>query len=375
MDRNGIKDFAGEFVKQYREDDALGMGAELAYRWLFAVFPFGLFLATLGAFVASAIGIQDPAQQIINGLGDNLPAGVASTIRPELERVIGQQRPGLASIGALLALWAATSGTMTAIKAMNRAYGVEESRSVIWRYGIAVGLTIGAALALILSFVTIVGGSVITEQIASRIGLGGTAWTVISILRWPLIFMLLVVGVSLVLRIGPNMRPTWKATFVGSAVFALGWLVATLGLALYVSNFANYDATYGALAGVIILMLWFYLTAVVLIAAGELVALLTKRNEPERLAERLESIRADLALREAAGAIKEKVEDVKRTLGHEEGASPGREQRPAPAWSPASFPARPAPASRNELPGGIGLVALAIIGASVAFLTSRIPRQ
>ena len=374
MNRDHIKGFAGEFLKQYRDDDASGLGAELAFRWLFAVFPFVLFLAALGAFVASSIGIQNPAQQIIDALGDNLPPGLASAMQPELERLIGQRRSDLLSIGAVLALWAATSGTMTVIKAMNRAYGVEETRSVIIRYGIGIGLTIGAALGLMTSFVTIVGGSLLTEQVAGQLGLGSTARTVISILRWPVVFALLVLAVSVILRFGPNMTPSWKSTIGGSIVFALGWLMATIGFALYVSNLANYGATYGAMAGVIVLMLWFYVTALVLVAAGELVALFTRRTEPERLAERQDSIRADLALKKVAGAIGEKVDQVKRTLGSEEGASPA-DQRPVPAWSPASLPALPVRASRNELPDGVVMVALAVIGASVAFLTSRVPRR
>src|SRR5688500_6677665 len=114
------------------------MSAELAYRWLIALFPFGIFLAALGAFVAAWIGIENPAQQIIDGAGDNLPEGLASSIQPELERIINQQQPGIASVGALAALWAATSGTMTVIKAMNRAYGVEETRGAIAKYALGI---------------------------------------------------------------------------------------------------------------------------------------------------------------------------------------------------------------------------------------------
>jgi hypothetical protein len=263
---------------------------------------------------------------------------------------------------------------MTVIKAMNRAYGVEETRSVITRYGIGIGLTIGAAAGLLISFVTIVGGSLLTEQVAEQVGLGSGAWSIITIARWPAVFALLVLAVSVVLRFGPNMAPSWRSTLAGGAIFALGWLIATIGFALYVSNVANYGATYGALAGVIILMLWFYVTAMILVGAGELVALITKRTEPERLAERRESILADVDLKEAAGAITDKVDDVKRTLSPEGDTGPAA-QKPIPAWDPASLPPRPASASRNELPDGVILVALAVIGASVAFLTSRISRR
>jgi len=370
MDRDDVVGFGKEFVQQFQEDDASGMAAELAYRWLFAVFPFGLFLAALGAFVASWMGIQNPGQQIVDALGDNLPAELAAGVQPELERVIGQQQPGLVSIGALLALWAATSGTMTVIKAMNRAYDVEETRSAVVRYGIGIGLTIGAALGLIISFVTIVGGSLLTEQVATQLGLGATAWTVISIARWPLVLAVLVVAVSAVLRIGPNMTPSWRSTLIGGVVFAVGWLIATFGFALYVANFADYGATYGALAGVIVLMLWFYVTAMVLVAAGELVALLTKRFEPGLIDERREAIRLDRAVKSAAASVADKVGDVKR---------PDQPTAPVASWVPVTANGRAMSASTasptDRAVERILVVAVGLIGVTVAILTSRIPRR
>src|SRR4051794_27535862 len=117
-----------------REHDLTGLSAEMAYRFLFALFPFALFLASVATFGAGLIGLGDPTGRIVDGLGDNLPPELAGTVRAELEQVLGQQRPGLATIGALLGLWAATTGTMTVIKAMNRAYDVKEDRPLIGRY-------------------------------------------------------------------------------------------------------------------------------------------------------------------------------------------------------------------------------------------------
>jgi membrane protein len=370
MIRDDAVGFGKEFVQQFQEDDASGMAAELAYRWLFAVFPFGLFLAALGAFVASWMGIQNPGQQIVDALGDNLPAELAAGVQPELERVIGPQQPGLVSIGAVLALWAATSGTMTVIKAMNRAYDVEETRSVVVRYGIGIGLTIGAALVLILSFVTIVGGSLLTEEIASQLGLGATAWTVISIARWPVVLAVLVIGVSAVLRIGPNMVPSWRSTLIGGVVFAVGWLIATIGFALYVANFADYGATYGALAGVIVLMLWFYVTAMVLVATGELVALLTKRFEPELIDERREAIRLDRAVASAAASIADRAGEAVRP--DRVAAAVGQHVPVTVNDRPMS---RPAQSPADQLVERVLVVAVGLIGVTVAILTSRLPRR
>lgn len=268
------------FVEDFMEDDVLGLSAELAYRFLFAVFPFGIFLAALGAFVAQWIGIADPTEQILDALGDNLPPDVAQTIRPQLEAVIGQTQPGLLTFGAVGALWAATGGTNALIKAMNRAYEVEEGRPFIKKTAMAVGLTLLASAGILVSFVTIVGASVLTEQIAEEIGLSGDAFDLLTLLRWPVVFVLLAVAVGLLYRLAPNLRPPWRWCFAGGALFALGWLVATAGFAFYVANFSNYGNTYGALGGVIVLMLWFYLSAVVLVGAAELVAVALKELDP-----------------------------------------------------------------------------------------------
>src|SRR5690349_576689 len=124
---------AGRVLKRFAadigRDDVGGLAAELAYRFLFAIFPFGIFVAALSAFVAHAIGFSDPTSTILGSLGDNLPPDIANMIRPQLEQVIGKTQPGLLTIGAVLALWAATGGTNAVIKGMNRAYEVEDRKS------------------------------------------------------------------------------------------------------------------------------------------------------------------------------------------------------------------------------------------------------
>ncbi|HSK51595.1 MAG TPA: YihY/virulence factor BrkB family protein [Clostridia bacterium] len=308
-----VRALAGRLMR----DDASGMAAELAYRFVLALFPFGLFLAALGAIVAAWAGIGNPTEEIIAGLGDNLPPALADTIRPELEQVIGTQRPGLASIGALLALWSATSGTMTIIKAMNRAYGVEETRPLVARYALGVGLTVAGSIAVIAAFVTIVGGALITEQIAEELGATGQTWQAISLLRWPAVFALLALGAAWLYRVGPNMRPSWRTALAGGLVFSAGWLGATFAFALYVANFASYGATYGALGGVIVLLIWLYLTGLAIVIGAGVVALLTERLEPERLAERREAVGLEVARREAErlkGSVEAGVREATRKL-------------------------------------------------------------
>jgi membrane protein len=295
---------AKRLVGQFQAHDIPGLGAELAYRFLFAIFPFGLFVAALAAFIASWLRIDNPTQQILSAIGDNLPPDIANSLRPELENVINTTRPGLVSIGAIAALWAAAGGTNALMKGMNRAYGVEETRTIPVRYAVAVGLTLLACVGVIASFVTVVGGSLLTQQLASQIGMGAQAWMILQVLRWPAVFLLLVVAVAVLYRFAPNIAAPWRSILVGATAFAIGWLLATFVLALYIANFSNYGATYGSLGSVIVLMLWFYLTAVLLVSGAELAAVLTKVIDPARIDSRQDEVRAISETRDADKSAK-----------------------------------------------------------------------
>ena len=280
---------AGRVLKRFAadigRDDVGGLAAELAYRFLFAIFPFGIFVAALSAFVAHAIGFSDPTSTILGSLGDNLPPDIANMIRPQLEQVIGKTQPGLLTVGAVLALWAATGGTNAVIKGMNRAYEVEETRSLIPRYAVAIGLTVLAGVGLIASFVTIVGASLLTTQVIQQLNLDPTLVGFIQFLRWPAVFILLSIAVGILFRVAPNASPPFRWCVAGGALFSVGWLIATAAFGFYVANFSNYANTYGALGGVIVLMLWFYISAFILVASAAFIAAYLKELRPNEMAQ------------------------------------------------------------------------------------------
>jgi membrane protein len=253
-------------------DDIIGLSAELAYRFLFALFPFMIFLSALGGFVASWLTISDPSTRVIDAVSSDLPPGLVSTIRPQLEAVLDTTSPGLLSFGAIAALWAATGGTNALIKAMNRAYGVEDTRGFVGRYAMAVGLTLLAVGGIIASFLAITGGAVVTSELVAPLGIGSVLWTVIEVLRYPLVLALLIVATAILYRLAPAVRAPWRWSFLGATVFGVGWVVATAAFSVYLASFGDYASTYGAFAGLIVLMLWFYLTALVLLIGAEVVA-------------------------------------------------------------------------------------------------------
>ena len=294
-----VVDFAKRLVKQISDDEVPDLAAGLAYRFLFALFPFAIFLAALSAFIAPMLGMGDPTDDILGAVSDNLPPDVASQIRPQLETVLGQARPGLLSIGAVTALWAATGGIAAVIKAMNKAYDVEETRGFIPRTATALGLTILGSAGILAAFVTIVGGSVLTEEAVAALGIGEGAWTVVSFLRFPVVLAMVALAVAVLFKLGPNVRVSFRWTLLGGAVFAVIWLLGTVLFGLYVANFANYSNTYGALGGVVILMLWFYLTGLMMLVAAEVTSLVAKDREPEKIEARRQAVRARSAARTA----------------------------------------------------------------------------
>ena len=192
-----------------REHDVGGLSAEMAYRFLFAVFPFGLFVAAMGSVIAGWLRLDDPAAQIVAALRDNLPAEIANAMTPELQRLLTSARTDLVLIGAIAALWAATGGTNALTKGIHRAYGVEEQRPFLLRYAIALGLTVLGAVGIIAAFVTIIGGAMLTQELADSLGLEAQAWTLLQLLRWPAVFAVLILAVTILYRYASSVVVPW----------------------------------------------------------------------------------------------------------------------------------------------------------------------
>lgn len=313
MPQGGVVDVIRRVIDRSRRNDIAGLAAEIAFRFLFAVFPFGLFVVALGAFVAGALHISNPAGQAIAALGDNLPPSIARSLRPQLEQLLGQPRGVVLGFGAVVALVAATGGTNALVKGMHRAYEVPESRPLILRYVVALGLTLLAAVGVLASFVTIVGGAGVTSSAAGRLGLGEGAWAVLQVVRWPVVFVALTAAVAILYRYAPNGVVPWRWIAAGAATFALGWLVATALLGIYIDRFANLGAMYGSLGSVVVLMLWFYVSAALLLVGAEVTAALTWLRTPNEIRRRREEDEVSAAVDRTGEEVREKVPGVRRT--------------------------------------------------------------
>jgi membrane protein len=272
--------FAKRVLKEVNTDDISGLSAELAYRFFLSLFPFFIFLAALGGFIADAIGTRNPTDEIMDLLGENVPADVASVLRGQIEEIIEAQNPGLVSIAIVGALWTAASGISGLIKGLNRIYGVKEGRPVWKRYLVSLGLTLLAGGALIVAFFLFIVGQVYGLEVAGELGLEGQAAQLITLARWPIVIIAVLAAVAFLYWAAPNAKLPFRWLTPGSVLFTAAWLLLNYLFGVYLSSFSSYNVTYGALAGVVIVLLWMYLTSFLLLLGAEINFVLIKEGEP-----------------------------------------------------------------------------------------------
>jgi membrane protein len=248
------------------EDEVTDRGAALAYYFLFALFPTLLFLTVLLGLLPLP-GLMDRLLQY----GDQaLPGDAASIVRRTWVEINRGAGGGLLSIGVLTALWASSNGMASIMSALNVAYDIEDTRPWWKRRLLAVVLTVGFAVFILAALVLLVFGPHIGAGVAGLFGLGTIFMSVWNVANIPIVVFFVLVGIALVYYLAPAAEQSWRWVTPGSVV-ALGlWLAMSWGLRLYVGRFADYNAAYGSIGGIVLLMLWLYLTGVVLLVGAEI---------------------------------------------------------------------------------------------------------
>lgn len=272
--------YAREFWGELSADDVGDFAAGLSYRFLLALFPFFIFIAALGGFVSRLLDVADPSFEILNRLGDALPNDARSVLDTQLSSVLERQQPGPLSAGLVGAIWAAAGGMGATMKAMNHVYDVPETRPFWRRTLLAVGLTLFGGTFFVVAFVLAVAGQTLGSAAADAIGIGDSARFVMYGGGYALALSLLLVALAFLYWAAPNAQMSFRWITPGAILFTVVWLASTLLFGLYVSHLGSYNATYGALGGVVILMVWFYLTSYILLAGAELNAMIAKRQAP-----------------------------------------------------------------------------------------------
>lgn len=251
--------------KEFQDDDVLGMSAQLAYYFFLGLFPALLFVAA----VASYFPVANLTDEIVRWLGPVAPSGVVDIITTQLLRLSESRDGGLLTVGFLGALWSSSAGVVAIISTMNRAYDVGESRPW-WKVRlIAIGLTFALALFILVSFAAIILGSDLFLAAGTRFGLDAEAVLAWRLLRFPLAFTLVASGIALVYYFGPDVDQDFVWITPGSILATALWILVSWGFSVYVANFTDYTGTYGTIGGVIVLMLWFYLSGLAILTGAE----------------------------------------------------------------------------------------------------------
>jgi len=260
-----IKELARRVWTEIQDDEVTERAAALSYYFLFALFPELLFLVALLGFLPLA-GLQE---RLLAYAREVLPPGAGATMERTLHEVIGTRRPTLVSIGVFVTLWAGSNGLASVMNALNVVYDVKEERPWWKRRLLAILLTIAFSGFIVAALVLLVFGPRIGGLLAGWLGLGALftmLWNVVSI---PIVIACGLIGIQLVYYLAPADKREWRWITPGGAL-ALGlWLAMSFGLRIYVNYFGNYSATYGSIGGVILRMLWLYLTSVVLLIGAE----------------------------------------------------------------------------------------------------------
>lgn len=251
----GWKDIAFR-IKDEIVDDRVGfVAAAVAFYLLIAMVP-------LLASVVGAYGLIADAADVtrhVESLSSVLPAEMLGLVDTELTRVAQEQdAAGLSFlIGLALSLWAGTKATDALIVAMNIAYDERETRNFVWKKLLSLGLTFGAVIFLCIA----IGMLAVIPAIVEGMRLPGFLETVLSFMRWPILFVATMLWIAVFYRYAPcRAQPKWKWVSWGAAIATLAWVLASAGFSFYVANWGNYSATYGSLGTIITVMMWCFIS-------------------------------------------------------------------------------------------------------------------
>lgn len=265
-------------AREFTADQCTDLAAALTYYAVLSLFPAMLVIVSLLGVFGQGRRTTDAVLDLV---GDVAPASAVDTLRPTVEQLVAAPSAGLALvIGILGALWSASGYVGAFGRAMNRMYEIDEGRPFWKLRPLQLVLTLVAlVLAAAVAFMLAVSGP-LAEAVGNAIGLGSQAVTVWNIVKWPLIVVFVVAVVAVLYYATPNVKqPKFRWISVGAAVAIVVWIIASVGFGLYVANFASYNKTYGALAGVIVFLLWLWITNLVLLFGAELDAELERGRQ------------------------------------------------------------------------------------------------
>ncbi|MCC9022461.1 YihY family inner membrane protein [Bacillus nakamurai] len=265
--------FIKELFARFTLHEGQSKSAELAYFFLLSLFPLMIFMLTLTAYLPIS------KEDVLGAVDQYAPDSAMSMVKSIAEQTLNNRSGGLLSFGIIAVLWSASNGMNAIVRAFNHAYEVEENRSFIIIRLTSIFLTIAMVITILIALLLPVFGREIGLLAADFIGAPDLFLNVWSVVRWVISPLILLIVFTALYIFAPNKRLSFHFVLPGAVFAAAGWIIVSMLFSFYVGTFANYSATYGSIGGIIVLMIWFYLTGTLLILGGEINALLHKRKK------------------------------------------------------------------------------------------------
>jgi membrane protein len=254
------------FYEAFWKDNVFALAAQLAYYFFFALFPTLLFMVALASYFPVASLIDD----LFRTMGGFMPPEALQLIADQMIKISDDSRGGLLTLGVLLAVSSSSTAMVAIINTLNMAYDVEDGRPW-WKVRLAaMALTVGVATFILVAFALVLIGPTVATQLAETMNLGPVFEWTWKIAQWPVVFALVSFGVALVYYFAPDVEQEWIWLTPGAVFATTLWLAASLAFKYYVANWGGYTETYGLIGAVMILLLWFYISGLVLLLGAEM---------------------------------------------------------------------------------------------------------
>jgi len=264
--RTAWRDIVRKTIHEIDDDNCLGLAAQLAFYFLLALFPALLFLVALIGYLP----VEGALGDFITALDAVAPAEMLTLLRGQLDRIAEGNNSGLLTIGLIGAVWSSSAAMVAIIDALNHAYDVVEWRPWWKRRVVSILLTLALSLFILIALAFVLIGPEMAYRIADWVGLARTVALAWQIVRVPVMILCIVLGIDIVYHFAPNRAGRWTWITPGSILATGSWLLSSFGFRYYVTNFADYAATYGAIGGIIVTMLWFYVCGLTMLIGAEL---------------------------------------------------------------------------------------------------------
>ncbi|HYY51426.1 MAG TPA: YihY/virulence factor BrkB family protein [Myxococcales bacterium] len=266
-------------MREFREDNVTDWAAALTYYGILSIFPALLALVSILGLIG-----HSATQPLINNAGSIAPGAAKQIFTSAVQNL--QHSQGAAGllfvVGLAGAIWSASGYVAAFMRASNAIYAIGEGRPISKILPVRVGVTIATVVLLAISAVAVVVTGPLARQVGDIIGVGGTAVTAWDIAKWPVLILIVSAMFALLYWAAPNVRhPKFHWVTPGGLLAVLLWLVASAAFALYVANFGHYNKTYGSLGGVIVFLIWLWLSNVVILLGAEFNAELARGRQIE----------------------------------------------------------------------------------------------